>query len=104
LKSLSFERIGGWVESLPSQRENLLLMLEVTKTLLRDLVMVKTLKKAPKLIHSDLLHVMESMATNWSLSSLLKRMEILHQTTLAIKANANTSLALEAMMLSWAEG
>ena len=104
LKSLSFERIGSWVESLPSQRENLLLILEVAKTLLRDLAMVKTLKKEPKLIHSDLLHVMESMATNWSLSSLLKRIDILHQTTLAIKANANTSLALEAMMLSWAEG
>ncbi len=104
LKSLSFERIGSWVESLPSQRENLLLILEVGKTLLRDLVMVKTLEKEPKLIHSDLLQLMESMAANWSLSSLLKRMEILHQTTLAIKANANTSLALEAMMLSWAEG
>jgi DNA polymerase III gamma/tau subunit len=104
LKSLSFERIGSWVESLPSQRENLLLILEVAKTLLRDLAVVKTLKKEPKLIHSDLLHLMESMATNWSLSSLLKRIDILHQTTLAIKANANTSLALEAMMLSWAEG
>jgi DNA polymerase III delta subunit len=66
--------------------------------------MVKTLKKKPKLIHSDLLQMMESMATTWSLSSLLKRMEILHQTILAIKTNANTSLALEAMMLSWAEG
>jgi DNA polymerase-3 subunit delta' len=103
-RSLSFERIGRWVESLPSQRENLLLMLEVAKTLLRDLVMVKTLKKEPNLIHSDLLQMMEPMATNWSLSSLLKRMEIIHQTTLAIRANANTSLALEAMMLSWAEG
>jgi DNA polymerase III delta subunit len=104
MKSLSFERIGSWVESLPSQRENLLLMLEVAKTLLRDLIMVKTLRKGAKLIHSDLLQAMESMATHWSLPSLLKRMEILHQTTLAIKANANTSLALEAMMLSWAEG
>jgi DNA polymerase-3 subunit delta' len=104
LKSLSIERMWGWVESLPSQRENLLLMLEVAKTLLRDLVMVKTLKKQSKLIHSDLLQVMEPMATTWSLSSLLKRMEILHQTMLAIKANANTSLALETMMLSWAEG
>jgi DNA polymerase-3 subunit delta' len=104
LKSLSFERIGSWVESLPSQRENLLLILEVAKTLLRDLVMVKTLEKEPKLVHSDLLQVMEPMATKWSLSSLLKRMEILHQTTLAIKSNANTSLAIEAMMLSWAEG
>ena len=104
VKSLSLERIGSWVESLPSQRENLLLILEVTKTLLRDLVMVKTLRKEAKLIHSDLLQPMEFMATNWSLAPLLKRMEILHQTTLAIKANANTSLALEAMMLSWAEG
>ena len=104
LKSLSFERIGSWVGSLPSQRENLILILEVAKTMLRDLVMLKTLKKGPKLIHSDLVQVMEPVATRWSLSSLLRRMEILHQTTLAIKANANTSLALEAMMLSWAEG
>jgi DNA polymerase III subunit delta' len=104
LKSLSFERIGSWVGTLPSQRENLLLILEVAKTLLRDLVMVKTLKKGPKLIHSDLLQVIEAMAINWSLPSLLKRMETLHQTIIEIRANANTSLALEAMMLSWAEG
>jgi DNA polymerase-3 subunit delta' len=104
LKSLSIEKMWSWAESLPSQRENLLLILEVAKTLLRDLVMVKTLKIEPKLIHSDLLPVMEPMAVKWSLSSLLKRMEILHQTTLAIRANANTNLALEAMMLSWAEG
>ena len=104
LKSLSFERIGSWVGSLPSQRENLVLILEVAKTLLRDLVMVKAMKKGPKLIHSDLLQGIEAMATDWSLSSLLKRMETLHQTIVGIKANANTSLALEAMMLSWAEG
>jgi DNA polymerase-3 subunit delta' len=104
LKSLSFEKMGSWVNSLPSQRENLLLILEVTKTLLRDLIMLKTLKNGKKLTHLDLLDVMEPMATNWSLSSLSKRMEILHQTTLAIRANANMSLALEAMMLSWAEG
>jgi len=103
-KSLSFQKMGSWVESLPSQRENLLLMLEVAKTLLRDLVIVKTLKKETKLIHLDLWQVMEPLAANWSLSSLLKRMEILHHTSLAIRGNANTSLALEAMMLSWAEG
>lgn len=104
LKSLSFERIGGWVGSLPSQRENLILMLEVAKTLLRDLVMVKTLKGGTNLIHPDLVQVIEALATNWSLSSLLKRMETLHQTIIEIRGNANTSLALEAMMLSWAEG
>ena len=104
LKSLSIEKMWSWVESLPSQRENLLLMLEVAKTLLRDLVVVKTMKKEPNLIHADLLPVMKAMAVRWSLSSLLRRMEILHQTTLAIGANANTNLALEAMMLSWVEG
>jgi DNA polymerase-3 subunit delta' len=104
LKTLSFERIGSWVGSLPSQRENLLLILEVAKTLLRDLVIAKTLKMGTNLIHSDLVQVIEAMATNWSLSSLLKRMETLHQTMVEIRANANTSLALEAMMLSWVEG
>jgi len=103
-KSFTFEKIENWAESLPSQRENLLLILEVAKTLLRDLVMVKALRQGPKLIHSDLLPQMETLAAAWSISSLLKRMEILHQTTLAIRSNANTTLALEAMMLSWAEG
>jgi DNA polymerase-3 subunit delta' len=103
LKSLSFEKIGSWVGSLPSQRENLLLIIEVAKTLLRDLVMVKILGKKLTLIHLDLLKVMVPIATHWSLTSLLKRMEILHQTSLAIRANANTSLALESMMLSWTE-
>jgi len=103
-KSLSFKKMGNWVESLPSQRENLLLILEVAKTLLRDLVIVKALKKETKLIHSDLWQVMEPLSANWSLPSLLKRMEILHHTSLAIRGNANTGLALEAMMLSWAEG
>jgi len=103
-KSPSIEKIESWVESLPSQRESLLLILEVAKTLLRDLVMANTLRKGAALIHSDLRSVIESMAASWSLTSLLNRIEILHQTTLAVKANANTSLALEAMMLSWAEG
>jgi len=103
-KSLSPERIGSWVGSLPTERESLLLILDVAKTLLRDLVMMKTLKREPNFIHSDLVPVMEPVAMNWSLPSLLKRMEILNQTVLAIKANANTGLALEAMMLSWAEG
>ena len=104
LKSLAFEKMGRWIEFLPSQRENLILILEVAKTLLRDLVIVKTLKNEPKLIHLDLLQVMEPIAADWSLSSLLKRMEVLHRTTVAVRANANTKLALEAMMISWAEG
>jgi DNA polymerase-3 subunit delta' len=104
LEPLSLEKMENWVEALPTHRENLLLILEVSKTLLRDLIMVKILKDGSKLIHSDLLKEMYRMATNWNLPSLLKRMDALHQATLAIRGNANTTLALEAMMLSWAEG
>jgi DNA polymerase-3 subunit delta' len=104
LKSLSLQKMENWTDSLPTHRENLLLILEVSKTLLRDLIMVKILKDGSKLIHSDLLKEMDRMAKNWNLPSLLKRMDALHQTTLAIRSNANTTLALEAMMLSWAEG
>jgi len=104
LKSLSIEEQEGWVESLPSQRENLHLILEMAKTLLRDLIVVKTLKDGSRLIHSDLTEEMEQIAGEWDLSSLLRRMEILHQTSQAIKGNANTRLSLEAMMISWAEG
>jgi len=103
-ESLSIEKVERWSESLPSQREDLLLILEVAKTLLRDLVIVKTVKDGTKLIHSDLLDRLSDTAVHWSLLSLLNRMEALHQTTLAIRANANTKLALEAMLLSWAEG
>jgi DNA polymerase III subunit delta' len=104
MKSLPVEKMASWTESLPSQRENLLLILEVAKTLLRDLVVVKLLRDGSKLIHSDLLKEIEMISVTWSLSSLLNRMEDLHQTTLAIRSHANTTLALEAMMLSWAEG
>jgi len=104
LKTPSMEEMEFWSSSLPSQREELLLMLEVTKTLLRDLVIVKAVKENPKFIHSDLSRKIEDTAMNWSLASLLKRMEVLHRTTVAVRANANTKLALEAMMISWAEG
>jgi len=104
LKSLSFEKKEDWAESLSSNRENLILILEVAKTLLRDLVMIKTLKDSSKLIHFDLLQVIEVLSLKWDLSSLLNRMEVLHQTILDIRSNANMTLALEAMMLSWAEG
>jgi DNA polymerase-3 subunit delta' len=106
-KTLSFEGIEGWVESLPSNREALVLILEVAKTLLRDMVILKVVGDGTKLIHSDLGHEMEVLSSERSLSTLLNRLEKIHQTILAIsplRGNANTTLALEAMMLSWAEG
>jgi DNA polymerase-3 subunit delta' len=104
LKSLSFETKDRWAESLSSDRENLILILEVAKTLLRDLIMMKASQDRSKLIHPDLLSKMEPIALDWKLRSLLNRLELLHQTILDIRSNANMILALEAMMLSWAEG
>jgi len=106
-KALSFEEIEGWVESLPSNREDLVLVLEVAKTLLRDMVILKVVGDGTKLIHSDLGHEMEAFSSERSLSTLLNRLEKIHQTILAIsplRGNANTTLALEALMLSWGEG
>ncbi len=106
-KTLSFNEVEQWTDLLPADREDLGSVLEVAKTLLRDLTIVKTLKDTAKLIHSDLKEEMESLAANWTLSELLTRINILHQTTQAIspfRGNANVKLALEAMMLSWAEG
>ena len=107
MKAFSFGEIEGWVESMPSNREDLALTLEVAKTLLRDLVIMKVLGDGSKLIHSDLLREIETVATGQSLPSLMSRLDSIHQAILAItplRGNANTTLALEAMMLSWAEG
>ena len=107
LKTFSFERIESWIESLPSQRDHLVLVLEVARTLLRDLILGKTLTDRSKRIHTDLLEEMEALSSKWTLPALLKRLDAVHQTIVAIspiRGNANTALALEAMMLSWGEG
>jgi DNA polymerase-3 subunit delta' len=107
VKAFSFEEIEGRIESLPSDRENLVLILEVAKTLLRDLAIVKVSGEGAKLIHSDLLEEIRALASEQSLPSLMDRLESIHRTILAIsplRGNANMTLALEAMMLSWAEG
>lgn len=107
LKSLSIEEQEDWVTSLPtqpSQRKNLHLILEVSKTLLRDLIVTKAGGERSKLIHPDLSDSIEEIARRWSLASLLKRMDALHQASKAVRENANSRLTLEAMMLTWAEG
>ncbi|HSB04697.1 MAG TPA: DNA polymerase III subunit delta' [Thermodesulfobacteriota bacterium] len=103
----SFGEIERWIESLPSNWEDLILILEVAKTLLRDLVIFKILGDQAKVIHSDLVHEMEALSSQRSLSSLLTQLESIHQTRLTLNPKpriVNTTLALEAMMLSWAEG
>jgi hypothetical protein len=69
--------------------------------------MMKVSGDRSKLIHFDLAQEMEPLSSRLNLPSLLNRIESIHQTILAIsplRGNANTTLALEAMMLSWAEG
>lgn len=103
-KGLSFEAIEQRVESLPSQREDVLLVLEVAKTLLRDLTICKLLRDRSRLFHGDLAEQIEALARGWTLTALLERMQTLHRTIMAIspiRGNANPALAVEAMMLAW---
>jgi len=68
---------------------------------------LKTANTPSRLIHPDLQEAMELIVSTWGLPSLLDRIEAVHRTLRAISpitGNANTKLALEAMMLSWAEG
>jgi DNA polymerase-3 subunit delta' len=105
--ALSFEEMEGWVEAMPSERTDLMLILEVAKTLLRDLVIVKTLRDGSRLIHTDLQEDMTAIASKHPLSTLLKRVGAVHQTLMdisPIRGNASVKLSLEALMLSWAEG
>jgi len=106
-RASSFGEIERRIESLPSNWEDLILILEVAKTLLRDLVIFKILGDQAKVIHSDLVHEMEALSSERSFSSLLNQLESIHQTRLTLNPKpriVNTTLALEAMMLSWAEG
>ncbi len=108
MKTFSFGQMEAWIESLPSEDlEALFLMLEVAKTLLRDLAVMKVLGDSTKLIHSDLSREVEALASEHSLSFFLSRLESIHQTMVSLipdPRKPNTKLALEAMMLSWAEG
>ena len=106
-RASSFGEIERWIESLPSNWEDLILILEVAKTLLRDLVVLKVSGDRAKVVHSDLVHEIEALSSGRSLSSLLNQLESIHQTRLTLNPKpriVNTTLALEAMMLSWAEG
>ena len=104
---LSLQEMEGWVDAMPAERTDLMLVLEVAKTLLRDLVIVKTLRDGSKLIHADLQEDLTAIASKHPISTLLKRVRAVHQTLMnisPIRGNANVKLSLEAMMLSWAEG
>jgi len=92
---------------LPSDRGSLVSLLEVAKTLVRDLVIAKIGMHDWKLIHGDLREDIMATASKLRLLTLLQRMDSLHRTLLDVsplRGNANTKLALEAMMLSWAQG
>lgn len=104
VKTFSLEEIEKLIDSLPSQRPNLILILEISKSILRDLIMTKISPDSSVLIHRDLSEAYKMIASQWDLSSLFHRLETLQKTTMDLQKNANVRLALETMMLSWAEG
>lgn len=81
------------------EREDLILLLEVCKTLIRDMIMVKINENS--IINFDLLENIKKVSQNWDIKSLLTRIDLLHQTMSAIRNNANIKLALRMLMISW---
>jgi DNA polymerase III subunit delta' len=103
-KAFTLEKMEKWVDILPSQREDLISILGVGIGLLRDLLLAKVMEDGSKSIHSDLVEEITGIKEQWSVLGLLHRMEEVSQTMLAVRSNANATLALEAMMLSWVKG
>ncbi len=103
-KYLTIEDMRNILEVLSQkdEREDLILILEVCKTLLRDIIMVNI--NGNDLINFDLLNNIRKVSQNWDLKSLIKRIDLIHQTIFAIRNNANTKLALKALMISWNRG
>ena len=105
-RALSFMEIEEWIDSMPSKGwEDLIFILEVAKTLLRDLVVLKVSGDEEKLIHTDLVDELRALCSERDLSSLLAQLESIQQTRVTLVPEpriVNTALALEAMMLSWA--
>lgn len=103
-KCLTIENMSNILELLEQreEREDVILILEVCKTLLRDMIMVKINENG--LINFDLLGKIKKISQNWGIKALLTRIDLLHQTMFAIRNNANTKLAIKALMISWNRG
>jgi DNA polymerase-3 subunit delta' len=97
LSSESISRLLAFGEQLAKNKDALPVALEVMKSWLRDLVMVKLYPE--KIIHLDLTENVHRVSQKMSTISLLSKIETIQSTQNAIQAGTNLRLAMETMVL-----
>lgn len=89
-----------FAEKLAAEKELLQDALELLRTWLRDLLLYRF--SPDRIIHKDLEDTIGRIAPSESVAGLLAKIDIIQKTQQSIRGNANTRLALEAMMLKLA--
>ncbi|NIQ01983.1 MAG: DNA polymerase III subunit delta' [Nitrospinaceae bacterium] len=106
LDQLSWERMDllfQWAKTLAKGSEPLAAVLEEMMGLLRDITLLKSGGAPDQLFNRDLMPALEPVARKKTLTGLLKMIDAVAQTQMALSGNANAQLALENMLMEFCE-
>jgi len=97
------DRVFLWTKTWSKQTDRIQLILSELMNLLRDAAVIKTNRTSSTLFNKDLTPQLESLAQQKSLAALLTMFEVVQNTKIALKSNANVQLSLENMLLNFCE-
>ena len=103
---VSFKRMDQvfqWTKTRARQADHIQPILDELSSILRDVALIKTGRETSALINKDLRRQLEVLALQKSIPALLAMFEAVQNTKVALKANANTQLALENMFINFCE-
>jgi len=103
---VSFKRMDQvflWTKAKAKQTERIQLILDELTRILRDAALIKIDPEARGVINKDLTEQLKILALQKTMPALLAMCEIVQNTKVAIKSNANSQLALENMLIDFCE-
>ena len=103
---VSFKRMDQvflWTKAKAKQAERIQLILDELTRILRDTALIKIDPEARGVINKDLTEQLKILALQKTMPALLAMCEIVQNTKVAIKSNANSQLALENMLIDFCE-
>ena len=104
---VSFKRMDQvflWTKTKAKQQtEHIQLILDELTRILRDTALIKIDPETRGIINKDLTEKLKILALQKSIPALLTMCEIVQNTKVAIKSNANSQLALENMLIDFCE-
>ena len=103
---VSFKRMDQvflWTKAKAKQTERIQLILDELTRILRDAALIKIDPEARGVINKDLTEQLKILALQKTMPALLAMCEIVQNTKVAIKSNANSQLALENMLIGFCE-